>query len=86
MNTEKGICTDISTKDDGSKIMFIKIDSGCPTGYIYELFFSALNGYNHSVKKGDIVNVYYKDTITAGTVSYKVRRRLKEKSNATNKL
>jgi hypothetical protein len=44
----------------------------------YEIFFSDFpNSWNKSVKKGDRVKVYFKHSILAGYVSYRVTRILK---------
>ena len=52
---------------------YVKLDNGKT-----EIFFSDFpKSWNKSVKKGDRVKVYFKNSILAGYVSYRVTRILK---------
>jgi hypothetical protein len=52
----------------------IRLDDGT-----FTMFFSDIGYYNRSLKVGDTCKVFYKHSILAGTISYKVHKVKHEK-------
>jgi len=52
----------------------------------YELFFHDLRGFNKSLKVGDSCKVFYKQSILAGVIGYKVHKINKNRGNHENLL
>jgi hypothetical protein len=63
-----GTVTSINRLNTGSS-MLIELEDGA-----VEVFFSGLPGWNKSLREGDRVKVFYKNSLLAGLVCHKVHK------------